>query len=127
MCLPAWTSCTVHTNNCPRSTCTSYYVVSVIFITDTKLFNLYFNIYPTRCNFTEFIYIQKLLYMFRVVPPPTIRSTYYCIYSIWYLSHRYCYLPLLWKSWNSNFSTIAAGSSNGVTNTRCCKYSCMCS
>jgi hypothetical protein len=23
-----------------------------------------------------------------------------CIYSIWYLSHRYCYLPLLWKSWN---------------------------
>jgi hypothetical protein len=27
-------------------------------------------------------------------------------------SHRYCYLPL------------AAGSSNGVTNTRCCRYSC---
>jgi len=23
-----------------------------------------------------------------------------CIYSIWYLSNRYCYLPLLWKSWN---------------------------
>jgi hypothetical protein len=23
-----------------------------------------------------------------------------CIYSIWYLSHRYCYLPLSWKSWN---------------------------
>jgi len=29
------------------------------------------------------------------------------------LSHSYCYLPL------------AAGSSNCVTNTRCCKYSCM--
>src|SRR5215470_2418296 len=60
------------------------------------------------------------------------------IYSIWYLSHRYCYLPLSWKSWNrfeyavggvrtpqhtqtgSNSSTIAADSSNGVTNTRCC-------
>ena len=28
-----------------------------------------------------------------------------CIYSIWYLSHRYCYLPLSWKSFNS--STIA--------------------
>jgi len=42
-----------------------------------------------------------------------------------YLSHRYCYLPLSW-SWNcSNSSTIAAGSSNGVTNTRCCKCSCM--
>jgi len=46
---------------------------------------------------------------------------YKCIYSIWYLSHRYCYLPLSWKSWNS--STIAADSSTGVTNTRCCKYS----
>ena len=45
----------------------------------------------------------KMLYMFdmfRVVSPPIIRSTYNCIYSIWYLSNRYCYLPLLWKSWN---------------------------
>jgi hypothetical protein len=22
------------------------------------------------------------------------------LYSIWYLSHRYCYLPLSWKNWN---------------------------
>ena len=58
-------------------------------------------------------YIWKLIYMFRVVPPPIIRSAYNCIYSIWHLSHRYCYLP------------IAAGSSNGVTNTRHCRYSCM--
>ena len=35
----------------------------------------------------------KLLYMFRVVSPPIIRSTYNCIYSVWYLSNRYCYLP----------------------------------
>jgi len=66
-----------------------------------------------------------------------------CIYSIWYLSHRYCYLPLSWKSWNrfecavggvchpqhtqtsSNASTIVADSNNGVTNTRCCRYSCL--
>jgi hypothetical protein len=27
--------------------------------------------------------------MFRVVPPPIIRSANNCIYSIWYLSHRY--------------------------------------
>ena len=47
-------------------------------------------------------FIWKLLYMFRVVPPPIIRSANNCIYSIWYLLHRYCYLP----------------SSNGVTNTR---------
>jgi hypothetical protein len=46
------------------------------------------------------VYIWKLLYMFRVVLPPIIRSLDNCIYSIWYLSHRYCYLPLSWNSWN---------------------------
>jgi hypothetical protein len=51
-------------------------------------------------NLTHFIYIGKLPYMFRVVLPPNIRSAYNSIYSIWYLSHRYCYLPLSWKSWN---------------------------
>jgi len=76
--------------------------------------------------------------MFRVAPPPIIRSTNNCVYSIWYFSHRYCYLQLSWKSWNwfecavggvcvpsSNSSTIAAGSYNGVTNTRRCRYSCL--
>jgi hypothetical protein len=38
--------------------------------------------------------------MFRVALPPIIRSAFNSIYSIWYLSHRYCYLPLSWKSWN---------------------------
>ena len=42
----------------------------------------------------------KLFYMFRVVSPPIIRSTHNFIYSIWYLSNCYCYLPLLWKRWN---------------------------
>jgi hypothetical protein len=51
-------------------------------------------VYPTRCNFTQFMYVWKLLYMFRVVTPPIIRSAYNCIYSIWYLSDRYCYVPL---------------------------------
>jgi hypothetical protein len=40
-------------------------------------------------------FVWKLLYMFRVVPPPTIRSAYNCIYSIWYLSHRYCYMKVI--------------------------------
>jgi hypothetical protein len=74
---------------------------------------------------------------------PIIRNTNNCIYNNWYLSRRYCYLPLSWLSWNrfecavggirhpqhtqtgSNSSTRAAGSSNGVTNTRCCRYSCL--
>ena len=38
-------------------------------------------------------FIWKLLYMFRVVPSPNIRSANNCIYSILYLSHRYCHLP----------------------------------
>ena len=45
-------------------------------------------------------FIWKLLDMFRVEPSPIIRSTNNCIYTSWYLPHRYCYLPLPWKSWN---------------------------
>jgi hypothetical protein len=107
---------------------------------------------PTRCNVTQFIlygncstcfgwyfypssggqtnkmqrytvyFVWKLLYMFRVVFPPIIKSAYNGIYSIWYLSHHYCYPPLSWKSWScsSNSSTIAAGSRY------CCKYSFVC-
>ena len=44
-----------------------------------------FVIFPTRCNFTQFIISGKLLYMFRVVSSPIIRNTHNCIYSIWYL------------------------------------------
>ena len=69
-------------------------------------------------------FIWRPLHACRVVPPPIIRSANICIYSIWYLSHRYCYLLLSCKSWN-NSTTIVAGSSNGVTNTRCCRYSCL--
>jgi len=37
------------------------------------------------------LYFFKLLYMFRVVSPPIIRSTYNCNYRIWYWLNRYCY------------------------------------
>ena len=36
----------------------------------------------------------KLLYIVRVVSPPIIRSIHNCIYRIWHISNRYCYLPL---------------------------------
>jgi uncharacterized protein YqhQ len=42
-------------------------------------------------------FICKLFYMFRVVPPPIIRSANNCIYGIWYLSRRYCHLPPVWQ------------------------------
>ena len=47
-------------------------------------------------------FIWKLLYMFRILPPPIIKSAYNCTYSIWYLSDRYSYLPLSWRRWSSN-------------------------
>jgi hypothetical protein len=53
-------------------------------VSKERLSVTYSNIYPTRCNFTQFIYIWKLLYMFWVVPPPITRSAYNCIHSIWY-------------------------------------------
>jgi len=61
----------------------------------------YSNIYISNKMQRYTVYfIWKLIYMFRVVPPLIIRSANNCIYNIWYLSHRYCYLPLSWKSWN---------------------------
>jgi hypothetical protein len=45
-------------------------------------------------------FIWKLLYVFWVVTSPIIRNANNCIYSICYLSHRYCHLPLSWKRWN---------------------------
>ena len=44
------------------------------------------------------LYFCKLLYMFRVVTPPIIRSTYNCNYSIWHWSNRLCYLPTIYSS-----------------------------
>jgi len=73
----------------------------------------YSNIYPTRCNVTQLILSGNSSTCFGVVPSPIIRSANNSIYSIWYLSDRYWYLPL------------AAGSTNGLTNTRCCRYSCL--
>jgi hypothetical protein len=65
-------------------------------------------IYPTTCNVTQFIYIWKLLYVFRVVLPTIIRSVRH---------------PQQTQT-DSNSSTIVADSSNGATNTRCCRYRC---
>ena len=57
------------------------------------------NIHPTRCNVTQFIFLETALHISDGTPP-IIRSAHKCIYSIWYLSHRYCYLLLSWKNWN---------------------------
>jgi hypothetical protein len=59
-------------------------------------------------------FIWKLLYMFRVVPPPIIRNANNCIYSIWCSSHPYYYLPLSWKCWN-RFECVTAHSNQWQT------------
>ena len=60
------------------------------------------NNYPARYSNIQFIDICKLLYMFRVVSPPVVRSSYHCIYSIWHYWDRYCYL-----SWASRSRQVA--------------------
>jgi hypothetical protein len=66
------------------------------------------------------LHFCKLLYMFRVVTPPIIRSTYNRNYSIWHWSNRLCYLPLWWRSWNCRSArpcptTLQPPRSNGKT------------
>ena len=66
---------------------------------------------------------EKLLYMFRVVSPPIIRTTYKCIYSIWYMltviaTCRYCglvgaSLSVVWELyWPKQGNTIPTAHSN---------------
>jgi hypothetical protein len=53
--------------------------------------NILIYIYNKMQRYTVY-FIWKLLYMFWLVPSPVIRRANNCIYSIWYLSGRYCYL-----------------------------------
>ena len=54
------------------------------------------------------LYFCKLLslYLFRVVTPPIIWSTYNCNHSIWHWSYCLCYLPLSWSSWNCSSAVV---------------------
>jgi hypothetical protein len=45
---------------------------------------VYVNNCPTSCNNIQFMYICKLLYIFRVVTPLIITSSYHCICIIWH-------------------------------------------
>ena len=58
-----------------------------------------FKVWPTRCNITQFFISVNCPTCFRWIPHPS-SGAQHCIYSIWYLSNRYCYLPLSWLSWN---------------------------
>ena len=62
-------------------------------------------------------YFCKLLYKFWVDSPPIIRSL------TLYLQHLVFIKPLLLPAASFNPSTKVASSSNGLTSTRCCRYS----
>jgi hypothetical protein len=80
-------------------------------LADVMLHGWVFNIHGSVHHNNILIYIQQdatlhsLFYLETALhvsggTSPIIMSTNNCIYSIWYLSHCYCYLPLSWKSWN---------------------------
>jgi hypothetical protein len=53
----------------------------------------------TMQRYTVYLYLETAIHVLGGI------STHHqerinCIYSIWYLSHRYWYLPLSWKSWD---------------------------
>jgi hypothetical protein len=77
---------------------------------------IYVNNCPTRRNYTQFIYICKLLYTFRVESPPIIRSSYHCIYSVWHLCDRYCKPSLTWLAWNKPTTLRTGAVTTGCSN-----------
>jgi hypothetical protein len=72
----------------------------------------YFQVQPTRCNVTQFIYFCEMLHMFQTVPPPIIRSSKTVYTASDTLSNLYCYLPLSWQLALKGWQSI-----------RCCIYS----
>ena len=62
------------------------YILSDLTFTDPCIVRIFQYISNKMQRYTVY-FIWELLYMFRVVPPPIIRNTNNCSYSIWYLSH----------------------------------------
>ena len=114
-----------------------------------SVYSKYILIYIQKDATLHSLFISgKLLYMFRVVLPPIIRSTHDCIYSIWHLSNRIA--TCRYRRVVGNFSSThhqehiqlylqylalvkplllpaAIVEELELTSTRCCRYSCVCS
>ena len=73
------------------------------------------DIFPTRCNITQFIYFWNCSTCFGWYLHPPSGGCRKCI------DH-----PQHTQT-SSNSSTIAAGSNYSLTSARCCRYSCVCS
>jgi len=71
------------------------------------------NTYPTWCKFHSLFYLKTALHV------SGGNFTHHQKRKQFYLQHLVFVRPLLLPA------AIAAGSSNGLTNTRCCRYSCL--
>jgi len=86
----------------------------------TKDYVTYSNIHPTRCNVTQFILtLRSLFYLETALHISGGTTTHHQDRKQLYLQYLLFVTPLLLSA------GVAAGSSNGVTNTRCCRYSCL--
>jgi len=84
------------------------------------------NWWPTRYRFFVYLFVPNQLYMFRAMFSPIIGSTWLYLQLLilsTYVAADRCHGRGGTSS--INYSTIAAGSSNGLTNTKCCIYSVM--
>jgi hypothetical protein len=98
------------------------------------------DICPTRCNYTQFILSGNCSTWFEWYLRPS-SGAHTTVSTASGICHTVTVICRYRGSWNwlecavggvrhptqtgFNFSTIAADSNNGVTNTRCCRYSCM--
>ena len=96
----------------------------------------YFNIYPTRRNVTQFILSGNCSTCFgwHHHPSSGVQTTVSTASGIRHTVIAICcyrgrigtgFSHLQHTQTSSNSSTIAADSNNGVTNARCCRYSCL--
>ena len=90
-----------------------------------------FYIFATRCNITQFIYFwQTALHVLGGISTHHQEHTTVFTVSGIYLSNRYCYLPLLWKSWNwfeCGMGIVLICFGAVADSTHNCKYNCVCS
>jgi hypothetical protein len=87
-------------------------------IHSSKQKSYYSNIYPTRCNVTQFILSGNCSTCFGWYHHPSSRAKT----TVSTASH-ICHTVTAICHPQHSQTMIAAGSSNGVTNTRCCRYS----
>jgi len=81
---------------------------------------------PKRCNNIQLIYVCKLLYVFRVLSPPIIRSSYHCRVSTVSGINETVTVTCRERDWietSFNPVTFTTGGSNGPINARYYRYS----